>query len=158
MHHYVGFWQIGSHIVQLNIKTLATIIYSSITIINHCGLFLECWRNQSTCTHLGTKECSESACLTIIFFSYKSQRCPFLPLSKYYQILPAFHSRFFNHLLHLLHCVVKPKVVYNFTYRIAGKFGKSSMIPKLKPFKFVLTINNLLADLFICHKFFLPNA
>ena len=43
------------------------------------------------------------------------------------------------------------------TYRIGGKFGKSPVIAKLKSSKLVLTINNLLADLLICHTF-LPDA
>ena len=38
-------------------------------------------------------------------------------------------------------------------YHIDGKFG-GGKFAKLKPFKLVLTINNLLADLLICQIFF----
>ena len=39
-------------------------------------------------------------------------------------------------------------------YRIAGKFGKLSMICQTKPSNLVLTINNLLADPLIRQTFF----
>ena len=38
--------------------------------------------------------------------------------------------------------------------RKLGKFGEWSAFAKLKPSKLVVTINNLLADLFICQTFF----
>ena len=41
-----------------------------------------------------------------------------------------------------------------FIYCIVGKFGESFMSRQTKPSKLVLTINNLLADLFICQTFF----